>query len=653
VVTQTEPRHAADVPQESSEAIEWLRRNAVTLVGLALIGVSLWWKAAFLAHFYFRQDDFLYWDRAFASGFSWSYLMTAYGGHLLPGDFAIVWVLARISFYDWTLTSTVTVLLFAASGLAMLRLLRMLFGNRPAILIPLVVGLFTPLTLSALSFWAALLNSLPLQLAMFMAANAHVLYVRTGRFRHAAAAASWLAIGMAAADAGAAVPLLLFALTSAFLLPAAGVAGSWRVTAVAALKKFWRAWVLYAALVVAYIVIFVIQLSGANQHPTKPGLFSGVLTYAWDLVGRSFIPAMFGGPLEWYSIGNFAYALTPIWLIWATWAVAAVVIVASLWFRRHAWRAWAILAGWLLIADIIPVVIGRVSLIAPAFLGLDLHYLADSVPVLVLCLSLAFWPVVGESKPYRARRPARVPRYAVVCALIGCFLAGSIWSAQTYIRDTSSSTERSYIATASAAVRQVQPGTTVISQPVPSDIMDEPLFSSWGYTSAVIGPLVPHSQHLTWTLSPAGVIPRLMLFDSLGRLRTAVLEGPSSSPPTPAAPVSRSHSRLTSRHATCWPVGTLNPTRIPVEGSLYRWIWTALVDYSGPATKLQLQFGGKPAVVAVPAGHHEIYMPATGSGSAVTVRALSPAPGACISRLTVGSLQPSRTAYPVPFFPVK
>jgi hypothetical protein len=645
-VTQTESRHAADVPQSSSEAIEWLRRNAVILAGLALIAVQLWWKGALLTHFFFRQDDFQYGDRALASGFSWHYLMYVDAGHLQPGNFALVWVLARISLYDWTLASTVTILLLAASGVAMLRLLRTLFGSRPAILIPLALGLFTPLTISALSFWGDTLNYLPLQLAVLMAANAHVVYVRTGRFRHAVAAAAWLAVGMSIGEEGVVVTLLLFALTSAFLLP-----GRWPATAVLALRKFWRAWSLYAALAFTYLVIFLIQLSGASERPGKPGLFSGVLTFAWTLLRKGFIPAALGGPLKWYSIGSFAYALPPAWLAWTSWAVAVIVILASLWYRRHAWRAWAILAGWLLVADIIPVVIGRVSSEAPSFLGLDLHYLADSAPVLVICLGLAFWPVVDEENPYRARRPARIPRYAIVGVVMVCFLAGAFLSGRSYVRDTTSAPARSYIATATAAVREVQPGTVILSQPVPDDVMIAPLFGSWGYTSAVVGPLVPHGQHLTWTRSPAGVIPQLMLFDSLGRLRSAVIAGPSSS--TPPAPARTHHSAKAPQAAACWPVGSATPTQIPVDGNLYRWIWTALIDYSGPATTLQLQFGGKAAEVAVPAGHHEVYLPATGSGSVVTVRTLTPAPGACIAKLTVGSVQPSRTAYPVPFFPLK
>jgi hypothetical protein len=55
------------------------------------------------------------------------------------------------------------------AGLAALRLLRALFGERPAILIPLAVFLFCPLTMPALGEWSSGLESVPLQLATFMA----------------------------------------------------------------------------------------------------------------------------------------------------------------------------------------------------------------------------------------------------------------------------------------------------------------------------------------------------------------------------------------------------------------------------------------------------------------------------------------------------
>jgi hypothetical protein len=185
---------------------------------------------------------------------------------------------------------------------------------------------------------------------------------------------------------------------------------------------------------------------------------------------------------------------------------------------------------------------------------------------------------------------------------------------------------------------------------VPSDLMESQLFGSWGYTRAVMTPLIPQGKKVAWTLSPAGVIPHLMLFDYLGRLRNVVVQGPASPPP----PVRRHrHRHALTGTAACWPVRTTTATKIPVDGSLYRWVWTALVNYSGPATTLQLRFGDGPAAkVAVPAGQHEVYLPATGSGTFVTVRSLSPAPGACVAGLTVGSVEPSAFTHPVPDVPV-
>ena len=102
--------------------------------------------------------------------------------------------------------------------LALLRVLRTLFGDRPAILIPLAVYLFCPLALAAVDWWSVAVQTLPLELSIFMAVDAHVRYLRGGRMRTAVAAAGWLLLGMATAQKGAVTPLLLFALTSAFFV---------------------------------------------------------------------------------------------------------------------------------------------------------------------------------------------------------------------------------------------------------------------------------------------------------------------------------------------------------------------------------------------------------------------------------------------------
>jgi hypothetical protein len=624
----------AAVPQESSEAVEWLRNNSITLAAVALIACQLWLKADLLTHFFFRQDDFQLMDHALSSRFSPTFLLSINGGQgrLTPGDLAVTWVLVRLSLYDWTLASIVTIALLAAASFAMLRVLRQLFGNRPAILIPLAIYLFSPLTLPGLSFWAATMLWLPLQVSVLMALGSHVRYLRSGRFGHAIAAAAWLAVGMLFDEQGMLVPLLVFAVTSAYFVP-----GRWLRAARQAAATYWRAWVLYGVLMVSYIVLFVIELQSSAQQPHKPGLFSGVMTLISTMFRVSFVSAAFGGPWSWYSPGgDYGYAVETTPATQICWALAIIVVGLSLWYRRHALRAWVILACWILLADVGPVIIARVSAISATILGLDLHYLADASPILALCVGLAFWPVIGEERPYRTGTPPRRLLTPVSCLAVGCFLASSIWTGNLYLKDTSSAVPRSYIATARVALAKVQPGTVIVSGTTPPDVMYAGYLGAAAQTSRVLGPLAPNSSRVRFTRQPQGLISNLMIFDSLGRLLPAVDIGTVSARP-PA------------RHG-CWPVRSV--TTIPLTGRVYDYGWIVQLYYSGPATTAALQLGTGVRDVVLPAGTHDVYVPVTGAGHAVQLRNLGAGPAACVSRLTVGLLYPSKTAYPLPFYPV-
>jgi hypothetical protein len=635
---------SAQAPPADGEAQQWLRSNGVTLTSLVLIAAALWWKSDLLGHFYFRQDDYQWMDRALTSRFSWSYLMTLNEGHLVPGGYALTWAMVRVSLYDWTLASVITLVLLAASGLALLRLLRTLFGARPWILIPLLVYLFTPLTISALSGWVFTVQWLPLQLTMFMAMDAHVRHVRAARRAPAIVAAAWIVAGMVVEDQAFLVPFLLFAVTSGFL-----ISGSWPRAALFALRRYALTWLLYGILAAGYLVLFLYQLTHGNEQPVKPGQTVGVLQLASNALRVSFVPGALGGPWRWFATVDFAYATeTPV-VTQLSWVVAAVIIVASLWYRRHAWRAWAILAAWLVVGDLLPVVVGRLGLISGALLGLDLHYLADSVGVLAICVGLAFWPVAGERDPYRAALPPAALRIGSACVLAVAFLAGSVWSGHTYLADTSSAPESSYIATATVALRQAPSDAVIVSMAAPSAVIDNAYFGSASYTQQVLGPLAPAGSRLRWTTSPSGQYRNLMVFDSLGRLKPVVVQGPVSL----SAP----------DHRACYAV-TSSGTRIPLTGNLYYWPWTMEFSYSGPATTLQVQYGRAVHAVTVSAGTDNVYVPATGSGSTVIISNITTTskpttgnttpvgPPACVSRLTVGSIEPSPKAFPIPFYPV-
>jgi hypothetical protein len=690
------PRPAEERP-EPRDAAGWARDNGVTLGAVTLIVIQLLWMGTLLARSYFRQDDYFNFDRALSSGLTWKYLMLLSAGHMAPLGFGISWVLARLALYNWPLICIVILALVAAACVALLRVLRTLFGDRPAILIPLAVYLFCPLALAAVDWWSVAVQTLPLELSIFMAVDAHVRYLRGGRMRTAVAAAGWLLLGMATAQKGAVTPLLLFALTSAFF-----VEGRWIAAASVALRRYWRAWVLYGVLLAGYCALFFSRLPSSTTPATAPGPVGRVISFVSTLVGTTMVPGALGGPWHWAVIGDgYAQASPPAALQQLSWGLALLIVLASCIYRVRAWRAWAIIAGWIAAADVIPVVIGRLGAEQPALLGLQARYVTDAVSVLALCLGFAFLPLAGDEGGYRFRRPAwaspgagtpasgtpgisapgagtpgtagapddrapgdRAPddggvpddgapgsaapvlrplppaaRNATL-VLLALFLAGSFWSLQALEGITNTRAARSYIATARIAVAKAPRGALIVDGPTPAFIMDPYLFYLTGYTSQVIGAMARAypATHLTWTTSPHGGITRtVMIFDAQGRLRPAALAGVASDPP---------------RGRRCWKL-TGAGTPIPLPRSLFRWSWTLRLNYSGPATLLTVSFGGNQAQAALPAGTHAFYVPlAAGSGKAVTVTQPSPAPSQCLTGVTVGTWHAVPSGRPIPAAPV-
>ncbi len=611
---------APAVQRAAIESARWVRRNPVILGAITLIVAQLGWKAYLLSQFYFRQDDFLLLDKALSHRLSLSYLFTFSGGHLRPGGLAVFWLVTRLAPYDWLLASMLTIAALAAAAVVMLRLLVILFGVRPAILIPLIVFLFTPLTLPGLSFWTTVTDWLPLQLTLLAAIYSHVRYVRSGRFGHVVAATGWLGAGLLFDVQGALVPLLLVALTSAFLVPGRWPAAVWRT-----LRSFWRAWTIYGVLTAAYLVLFLIKLQTSTEQPVSPGHISSVLSLAATMLRVGFVPSAIGGTWRWFVPGgDYGFAAETPGLTQITWVLAVLIVGASLWYRRHALRAWLILAGWLLLADFGPVAISRLTELPASLLGADTHYLADSAPVLAVCVGLAFWPVIGEHDPYRARPPRSVPVAVTAFVLTGAFLLGSIWSGVSYLTDTSSARTRSYIDTAQSALASAKPGTVILSASTPWYVMYAGFLGSATQTSHVLGPLAPEHAGIRFVTVPNGPVTALMMFDSQGRLRPALAAGASSIRPA------RSH--------TCWPVRSA-ATRIPLSAHVFRDAWIIRLSYSGPATTLRLEFGRAARDVVLPAGRGGISIPVSAEGSAVLVRSLSGEPAACISGLTIGLAQ--------------
>lgn len=642
-IARLDPAPGMEARLDLAPAFRWAQHRVVFLGAVALIVAQVAWRMSFLSGMYFFREDFFNLDLARRSPFSWSYLTYTGTGHLMIGERAIVWVVARIGLYDWGLAEAISLVFLAGAGVAAFVLLRNLFGERPLILVPLAIYLLAPLTLADLGWWTAALGSLPLQFAMLMAINYHVHYLRTSSVRHLLAALGWTGLGLLFFEKGIVVPFLLFAITAGFM---AGK-GSWLAGARAVLVRYWVAWALYLALAGAYAVLLVTALKTSSTSPQAPSTVGAVGTFAWNLVSKSFLPGAMGGPWQWFPLAGrwYAIAAIPAGLAWLPLIVAACVVVSSMVRRWIAWRAWVILLVWVAVADIAPVVISRLSWY-PGLLALDTRYVADAVPVLAVCIGLAFIPLSsraseGTALPAADASPRPSPvrpggwtpsdqRWrAAATALFAVFLVGSVASSQAYADATSGSEASSFIANATQAVGLVPQGTQVVDSGLPGAVT----FVGDARASRVIGDISP--GRIRWVSVPEGIFDRLLMFGADGRLHNAQVLGMGS----PARPAGR----------TCWAARSgqvVVPffTKTSPGSAVLRigYFWNSqypllvTVSYGSQVRQAQLE-----------PGLHGLYLPVTGSASAVVISGYG-ASRPCIGDAEAGNLVPQATGPTIP-----
>jgi hypothetical protein len=618
-------------------AVTSAHRQWTLLAGLVLIAAQLAWKAHFLSNMYFRQDDFYNLDLAIQSHLSWHYLTFNTAGNVVIGTQLITWILARVSLYDWGLASAVVLVLLACASLAALRLMRTLFGDRPVILIPLAVYLLIPITLPALGWWSAALESLPLQLAIFMSVNAHVWYVRTGRIRHLAVAAAWVCFGLAFFEKALVLPVLLFGLTAAFFSGESSfLAGARQV-----LVRYRRAWLVYAAVAVAGAVLLAISLRTSTIHPQAPTSPVAVITYAGALMRNTLIPGMLGGPWQWLHLGDGAYALAapPAPMVWLAIIATALIIGASLLRRKTAWRPWTILAVWVAAADIVPVALGRLNYLPAVTFGMETRYVADAAPVIAICFGLAFWPLAERRKRETARRSRDQlladPRWRAAAALLAVFVFGSVWSSQAYAKATSGHLAASYIANAERALKLAPRGSIVMNWPVPIEV-ESALFGRYREASTLIGDMERGklAGKLRWIRSrPTGTIDKLLIFGTDGRLYPTIMFGVKSVPRTAKQGCwPRKHGQIVVRFASRTSI----------------WAWQLRIGYiwasHRPGT-ITVRYGHTLKLLVLRYGLHSAYLPITGAATHIVVSEVAGAP-ICVGDAEAGALGPN------PFGPI-
>jgi hypothetical protein len=601
--------------------------GVLALVATGLTAAQLVLRAWIGYRGWFSLDDYVFYTKAAELPlFDHRLLFEAYNSHLMPGAMIWVWLTTRAAPLNFAVVMSTSLLLQLAVDLAVLFVLRRLFGPRKAILLPYALFLFTTISLPAMLWWAAALNQLPQQLFTALAVIAHLGYVRDRRVRSLVLALLSLIAGLAFSEKTVFAIPLLFALTWMFCTPGSLVSAFF-----AALRRYWVAWAAYAVVLVPYLIYYVTQVS----TPAHSGATTRQAVDLLDvMLRRGILPGLLGGPWQWEPTGWVdSFAAPPAGLQLLAAVVVAAIVIGTSRRRVNAYRAW-LMAGLYLLMLYVTLLLTRVQVTSIA-LGAEYRYFTDFAFVAALALGLATIrtrpelvagsnePVLGRVRPLTTSGPVLDAEAVPVAAAmaVGLIAASATYSAYTFGERWTANPGKPYFANARTAIGQLGPDAVVYDGSVPSEVVWRLLWPA-NVPSRLLRPI-----GLRATPMGEGVgTRRLLEFSQQGTLQDSRVNGPVSRPGTSAG---------------CgYSVGT-EPVRIPLTGDAFYWNWVVQFDLvARTPTTLTVQAGRTTAEVPLAAGQRSVYVGVVGEVDAVTVSRQSDGPDVCVRSLTVGLPQP-------------
>lgn len=361
-------------PGERSDG-RWICRTAVALIAVQLLIRSV---LAFGGDFYW--DDLILVGRAGTQDLlSAQYLFDDHDGHVMPGAFLLAGAITLAAPLQWFGPALSLIVLQALASAALLRALYVILGWRPALLVPLTFALFTPLTVPGFAWWAAGLNSLPMQAALAWVCADAILLVRTGNRRYLVTGVLVYFGALLFFEKSAVIPFVAFAVTALLAwVTRASVAQVWR--------RGLRLWVGLLAVTVAWIGVYLIVVDQKRWSLDLP--------MTWDLLWRSIthgiVPGLAGGPWEWQRWAPASpWATPPVTVMALGWLVLAGTLAVSLYRKERIGPVWLAAVGYA-VACQVPIYLMRSSQFTALELAQTLRYLPDLVVVLALLAAVAF-----------------------------------------------------------------------------------------------------------------------------------------------------------------------------------------------------------------------------------------------------------------------
>ncbi|MET9200256.1 hypothetical protein [Gordonia sp. NPDC003585] len=590
-----------------------MTNRTVSSIAAALIIAALVVRGALVATGSFYWDDLILIGRASTMPIlSWDYLGHSHDGHFMPAAFLVAGLSTVIAPVNWVVPAITLIVGQAIASVAVWRMIRIIAPRAGAAgLAALTFYLFTPMTVPAFTWWAAGLNTLPMQAAMAWIVGDAVLACRSD-----ADAAQRRRIVVRSSIVF--VVALAFFEKSLFVLPVALVAATLAIafedhpisplaTAVSRARGLWGA--LAAIFGVWLIVFFSVSDATAGVHSAAQ-----TARLVWRSVNRAIVPSLVGGPWEWDRWNpSPPMGFASWWMILAGWLVIAAVAIWALLRKRGAAPILILAAAYAVLAQV-PVMWNRSSGNTALELAQTMRYLPDTALVFAAALALLIAAparvraVPADDENPRGGRHAKPAEPAApatglvaVVVLIGLAVASASVSLAGFGNSWRDNPTGDYLDTAK---RSLAAGT------------DHPMFDQ-ALPLEILLPVAYPNNQISHTFGRLRQRPdfgsstdRLQVLDTSGQLvagavtpRRAIAEGRGS----------------------CARPELSAPARLALDGPLIRWRWTIALSYcANRAGEVEFWLDeGSRVKATVQPGLHVIYVQLDGQGSAVNVAPLT------------------------------